>query len=175
MAKWASIQKCESKFMAKEYLVKLSEIFKIPRAKNSGQCADETVEDTSVEIDIKQENPDDLSHLTSTQDVSENEVKAPPVPPTKELNDDIDQTKDGNDNSLLSTHNTKHSSRRRTRLAARNFQNKMKELLPCLNIKMNKPLPLHGWKYEDWLKEIEDDPYNETVVNVFRNNIDNAK
>ena len=40
---------------------------------------------------------------------------------------------------------------------------------------MNKPLPLHGWKYEDWLKEIEDDPYNETVVNVFRNNNSNLE
>merc|ERR1711942_241353 len=29
--KWASIQKCESKFMSKEYIVKVSEIFKIPR------------------------------------------------------------------------------------------------------------------------------------------------
>ena len=45
----------------------------------------------------------------------------------------------------------------------------MKEILPCLNIK-KKIIPeneqgsyRHGWNYEYWLKEIEDDPYYEPV------------
>ena len=42
----------------------------------------------------------------------------------------------------------------------------MKEILPCLNIKLNKISNLHGWIYEEWLRDIEDDPHHEILMNV---------
>ena len=52
--------------------------------------------------------------------------------------------------------------RRPKRKAALKFQSKMKEILSSLKIKTKFKDPInqgHGWKYEDWLKEIDDDPY----------------
>ena len=40
----------------------------------------------------------------------------------------------------------------------------MKDILPCLKVKTKEPQCLHGWIYEDWLKEIDDDPFNEVVA-----------
>ena len=44
----------------------------------------------------------------------------------------------------------------------------MKELLPCLKIKTDLAAirSSHGWKYEDWLKEIDDDPYYVTTDQI---------
>ena len=40
----------------------------------------------------------------------------------------------------------------------------MKEILPCLKVKTKETPCLHGWIYEDWLKEIDDDPFDEVVA-----------
>ena len=69
-----------------------------------------------------------------------------------------------------STHETKTLTQRQRRLAAGKFMNKMKDLLPCLNIKIDNPLSPHGWNYEDWLSYFEEDPYQENIVDVFNNN-----
>ena len=37
----------------------------------------------------------------------------------------------------------------------------MKEILPCLKVRTKDSPHLHGWIYEDWLKEIDDDPFDE--------------
>ena len=55
-------------------------------------------------------------------------------------------------------------AKRSKRQAAIKFEHKMKEILPCLKVKTKEPLYLHGWIYEDWLKEIDDDPFNEVIV-----------
>ena len=64
--------------------------------------------------------------------------------------------------------------KRPKRQAAIKFNNKLKQMLPCLNIKLNKKkqlVNLHGWKYEDWLKDIDDDPYYESATPCQYNSI----
>ena len=56
--KWASIQKCESKFMSKQYDVKFSELFKIPKSK-------------------------DLFNIDEEEDIIDNKEKDEPLLPSK--------------------------------------------------------------------------------------------
>ena len=40
-------------------------------------------------------------------------------------------------------------------------QKDQKGRLPCLKVRTKDSPHLHGWIYEDWLKEIDDDPFDE--------------
>ena len=162
---WAIIQKCETKFMSKEYKVKISEIFKLPENKDIKK--DEPPEDDTVVI---------RQHENRLQSVEDTLQRETPSSNKKSLVSEEKESDDSHeDDSSVPEDNgditeSVINSRPPKRKAALKFNKKLKELIPCLRIQHSidiKP-PAHGWKYDDWVKDIDDDdedlsyePYHE--------------
>ena len=131
--------------MSKEYKVKFTEIFPVPQNKTE---IDDVLDDND-DANTPQSDDEDLIDEIKIEDNSE------------KLNKENEKVSD-DDQKTTSTGRPK-------RLAAQKQRDKMKEILPCLNIKKkiipeNEQRPYrHGWNYEDWLKEINDYPYYEPV------------
>ena len=149
---WAMVQKCDSKFMSKEYKVKFSEIFKIPFTKIAIDTANDVHEDDIIDADKTGKAMENKSNQ------EEDEANL--------LDEDIEDCKD----SKLSNKEAENVQKRKTnvtkrpkRQAAIKFQDKMKRILPCLNIKTKTKPCFHGWNYEDWFRELEDDQYYEYI------------
>ena len=115
--KWASIQKCESKFMSKEYIVKVSEIFKIPRSTQSTiSTYNENYEEISDEDAIEEVEAEISSQPTNSLDY---ESKAPLTQP-KDDNDHVPvKTKKNRNKNISEPACTETPTQRPMRLAAR--------------------------------------------------------
>ena len=158
---WATIQKCETKFMSKEYQVKFSEIFLIPRTPNLFDIEEEN--NSSKDEEVANTPPNNLKH--DIDKMVDNEIvnKLPDEDTKHDTIDNIVQT--GNEEVEDSRDDQQMTSiKRPKRLAALKFGKKMKEILPCLNIaskpvqKLKKEeIKMHGWDYEDWIKRIDED------------------
>ena len=161
--KWATIQKCETKFMSKEYDVKFSEIFKVP---DNLTLSESDLEEDAINNEIPCEHlspidikvPDGAEMKSKPESLSEKKLEDPVI--DKALNSHIEKKPIRDRDDIDPNQN---GFRRPKRKAALKFQSKMKEILPSLKIKTKFKDPIkqgHGWKYEDWLKEIDDDPYD---------------
>ena len=80
--------------------------------------------------------------------------------------DDVNDMEGISTNKETSTNETFEevniSKRRPKRKAAEKFDSKMKELLSCLRTEIpSNRKPTHGWNYEEWIVQIDDDPYYE--------------
>ena len=177
--KWATIQKCETKFMSKEYDVKFSELFKVPQLQIKNLLDIDNAEDiVDNKEPVEQLEPFDFKVSKRKEFVTKNRHQgqghpAEDVPIDKSSNlkkkicdmklksQDVDCIEKDTDNKEKNSEQEQPYSERPKRRAALKFQHKMKEILPCLKIKSNiaASRSSHGWKYEDWLKEIDDDPY----------------
>ena len=131
---WAIIQKCDLKFMSKEYAVKITEIFPIMKSK--------------VEPD-KLKPKKDKGDVNDRQD--NNNVKSDDLP-----KEDGEEGENPMEDKVEDSTENKRPPRRKAALKSRE---KMKQMVDCLQLKSikepTKP-PIHGWIYDDWLKVIED-------------------
>ena len=161
--KWAIIQKCESKFMSKEYEVKFSEIFPMPKAKTDIDTDpnDNDENDTESVLDVEENDETESINVNSADKFEAPEHKTN----QKEVRITDDPVKDV---AVVDEANQQPGSPRPPkRLAALRSRTKMKEFISCLhteqttgwNIK-TKP-PTHGWNYDDWIRDIDDEPYYE--------------
>ena len=162
---WATIQKCETKFMSKEYQVKFSEIFLIPKTRNQFDTEEEANLSENEEV-IK--SPTEDINCEDDKMIEKEEVTKTPIKDLKH---------DGIDNIAQNTDNEFHHVKRPRRLAALKFKKKMKEILPCLKItpdtvekSKKKETMKHGWNYEDWIKEIDDDEDEPYVISTNKTN-----
>ena len=151
--------------MSKEYLVKTSELFKIPGNKVCPNLEDEIEavidnREALPDAKIQHEEPANEEH-TKNESAANDEL-------TLE-NEILDQKlNSANKNNVVelptNSKGTQRPEKRSKRQAAIKFEHKMKEILPCLKVKTKETPCLHGWIYEDWLKEIDDDPFDEVVA-----------
>ena len=157
---WATILKCENKFMSKEYLVKTSEIFKIPGNEISPVMENEEFIHVDKENSINAEvQVEEVTEEPASEDILREESTNAPIAAPKDdltLNDAVEIPANATA--------TEHPAKRKKRQAAIKFGQKMKEILPCLRVKKKDPSSLHGWLYEDWLKVIDDDPFAEVAA-----------
>ena len=128
---WAIIQKCETKFMSKEYKVKISEIFKLPENKDIKK--DEPPEDDTVVI---------RQHENRLQSVEDTLQRETPSSNKKSLVSEEKESDDSHeDDSSVPEDNgditeSVINSRPPKRKAALKFNKKLKELIPCLRIQL---------------------------------------
>ena len=146
--KWAVIQKCEHKFMSKEYEVKLSEIFIAIPSKHHDGCANNSEGDSDTDAIDKE--TEDVSNI------SENDSATPAI--DKESEDPNSES----ENQAVEKEPKEviiSNERRPQRLSALKQRVKMKDLLSCLRTESkSKPkLWAHGWSYDDWIRDIEND------------------
>ena len=119
--------------MSKEYEVKFSEIFPVPHTQTD---IDSDLD--NVEMQKSDDAMDEDEHDTQNNDATENCQKPTSTRPPK-------------------------------RLAALQSRKRTKEIVSCLHVQDNLVTyeklkhPTHGWNYEDWIREIDDDPYYETL------------
>ena len=131
---WAVLQKCEQKFMTKRYEVKWSEIFQVPGTiPNHNSVSDnESEEEDDTLVQKEEEKPDEIESTTGVQPAIEH----------------------------LSITTKPNQEKRPRRMAAERSRSKLQDILKCLQTKSKpacKDPPLHGWIYEDWVKNIEED------------------
>ena len=165
---WATIQKCETKFMSKEYEVKLSEIFKTQEVVEPSKMEnhnDAFKSDFSAEaVELKDSIKNDVKPRCTSSGESESICIEQKV---------LDETTQKNPKKKRKNNTESYepiqNNTRPKRSAALKFSDKMKEILPCLKV-MSKPISdskkrphTHGWKYEDWLNEIDDEQYYNIV------------
>ena len=160
---WATIQKCETKFMSKQYEVKISEIFIAPKNKvlidisNKDEAQDDEEDEKVSQAPL--DNPVEISE-NPQEDLHNKKASS-----SEMILDDVNNKKGISTNKETSTNETFEevniSKRRPKRKAAEKFNSKMKELLSCLHteISLSRKPPTHGWYYEDWIVQIDDDPY----------------
>ena len=176
--KWATIQKCETKFMSKEYDVKFSELFKVPQPRinnfpdiaNAEEITDNKEPVEQIEpLEFKVSNRKEL--VTQNRQSRQGQGYPEDVPLVCDMehkSQGKDCIEEDTDKSEEDSEQKQTYSKRPKRKAALKFQDKMKEILPCLKIKTDLAAirSSHGWKYEDWLKEIDDDPYYVTTDQI---------
>ena len=171
---WAVIQKCESKFMSKEYEVKLSEIFPLPKATIDIDTDPDDNDENDLEIPTDIEKPDETESLNASS--TDNSGK--PNPKTTEK--DVQKTNDPIKAELVNNEvNQKPSSARPPRrLAALRSRAKLQDIISCLHTKQASGLdlemkpPTHGWNYDDWIRDIDDEPYYEEAEGLEESAID---
>ena len=137
---WAVIQKCEQKFMTKKYEVKWSEIFRVPGIQpyQDPFSDNDLEEDDDTHEHNKEEKPGEIENSTELKPSLEPSLKP----------------------SLEQFSNSKPDQEKRPRReAAKRSRSKLQDILHCLKTKSKpacKDPPLHGWIYEDWVKDIEE-------------------
>ena len=134
---WAIVQKCESKFMSKEYEVKLSEIFPILKSPYTNTDKGNLDHDDDGKVNIEDEMDEDKIN-EKDESITEDEKEVD----IQEIN--------------------KNKARPPKRKAALKSREHFKKIINCLHVKKTSkiqstlPAPLHGWNYDDWLKNVED-------------------
>ena len=159
----ALIQKCEAKFLSKEYEVKCVEIFKVPGSytepdDKSGEEQDEEGSMMTADPDPGKEYLDDD---LEKKDVDETDEKNVDEQDTKGTIEPTEATATSPGKEVNEAETVVTRSRPPRRKTAMKQRAKLHDILDCLKVKtdsvptMVKP-PIHGWYYEDWIRDIED-------------------
>ena len=133
---WAILQKSNTKFMAKEYEVKISEIFPVLKKK---------VSTDKTELDVAdQDDPDTHYDEPNIEDIKDT---------SEDNSNDKETTSSGNAPS-------RKPSRRKAALAAKEAFKHFKVNKSNVEVDKSAKADNHAWIYSDWLElhELEDDP-----------------
>ena len=147
---WATLQKFDSQFRAKDYKVKTTEIFSVPVPEVKVQ---DTVEDNGQDCDVTSEPGD-------TQDLHESDAENQETGHHKE---EKKPNKLQDDRTLDEEENMSNMKPSRTvRKSAKLAKNKFKDwasggLLKITVPELKHPLPSHGWDWEAFKKMIEEE------------------
>ena len=154
---WAIIQKCDLKFMSKEYAVKISEIFPIMKTKNDK--GDNIVKsDDQPKEDSEEDENHSKKHKVEDPTVNKRPSKRKAAVKSREKMKE-DSEEDENYSKEDKVEEPTENRRPPRRKAALKSREKMKQMVDCLQLNsIKEPIkpPIHGWIYDDWLKEIED-------------------
>ena len=169
----AILQKCESKFMSKEYEVKIAEIFPIVKNSNTNDNEENSNEandkkDTSENVkDFDDKPTEEDTVVNATADNENNNGNDEDI---NRSENDVDKTATKEEINIQETHN--NMARPPRRRAALKSRENFKKIIDCLHVKtISKPQfknthPIHGWNYDDWVKSIEESDDEETNVNI---------
>ena len=155
--------------MSKEYEVKFSEIFPMPQTKAD---IDMNLDENGENVNVEESDPNE------TDNSGENSTDKPKTPEQKESKNRV-HCSENEEVALLDKDNQQSSSTRPPkRLAALRSRAKLKDIISCLHTEetsgthiKTKP-PTHGWNYDDWIKDIDDDPYYEVAEGLVDSVID---